>query len=99
MLIAQIVSTGSPHVLELPATYCFFSQRPVLSWKLINNMKMPDEILEELWKIKDSIAEEYAGDVRAFVAFLRTRKRGGEQQTVDLRGMKLIGEQGQPDAR
>jgi len=62
-------------------------------------MKMPDEILEELWKIKDSIAEEYAGDVRALVAHLRTRKRRADQQTVDLRRMKLIAEQGQADAR
>ena len=60
---------------------------------------MADEIIEELWKIKDSIAEEYPGDVRALVAHLRTRKRGGDQQTVDLRGMKQIAEQGQPDAR
>ena len=62
-------------------------------------MKMPDEILEELWKIKDSIAEEYAGDVRELVAHLRTRKRREDQQTVDLRGMKLIAEQGQADER
>ena len=60
---------------------------------------MPDEILEELWKIKDSIAEEYAGDVRALVAHLRTRERRADQQTVDLRGMKQIAQQGQPDAR
>jgi hypothetical protein len=62
-------------------------------------MKMADEIIEELWKIKDSIAEEYADDVRALAAHLRTRKRGGDQQTVDLRGMKQIAEQGQPDAQ
>ena len=60
---------------------------------------MADEIIEELWKIKDGIAEEYAGDVRALVAHLRTRKRREDQQTVDLRGMKLIAEPGQPDAR
>ena len=60
---------------------------------------MADEITEELWKIKDSITEEYAGDARALVAHLRTRKHRGDEQTVDLRGAKPIAEQGQPDAR
>jgi hypothetical protein len=62
-------------------------------------MKMADEIIEELWKIKDSIAEEYACDVRALVADLRTKKRRRGQQTVDLRGMKQIAEKDQPDVR
>lgn len=56
-------------------------------------MEMPDEIIEELWKIKDTIAEEYACDVKALVAHLRKRKHGPGQQPVDLRGMKLAAEQ------
>jgi hypothetical protein len=57
---------------------------------------MTDEIIEELWKIKDAIAEEYGCDVKALVAHLRKRKHGQGQQPIDLRGMKLTAEQ---DAR
>ena len=35
---------------------------------------MPDEIIEELWVIKDSIAREHGNDVRKLAAFLQ----GGE---------------------
>ncbi len=54
---------------------------------------MPDEIIKELWKIKDNIAEEYGCDAKALVAHLKKRKRGAGQQPVDLRGMKLAAEQ------
>jgi hypothetical protein len=54
---------------------------------------MPDEIIKELWKIKDSIAEEYGWDVNALVAHLKNRERGVGQQPVDLRGIKLAAEQ------
>ena len=36
---------------------------------------MPDEIIEELWKIKDSIAKEHGNDVRKIAAYLQGRKR------------------------
>ena len=36
---------------------------------------MPDEIIEELWKIKDSIAQEHGNDVRKIAAYLQGRKR------------------------
>ena len=35
---------------------------------------MPDEIIEELWGIKDSIAREHGNDVRKLAAYLQ----GGE---------------------
>ena len=35
---------------------------------------MPDEIIEELWGIKDSIAREHGNDVRNLAAYLQ----GGE---------------------
>ena len=54
---------------------------------------MPDEIIKELWKIKDAIAEEHGRDVKALVAHLRSRKHGEGQEPVDLRGMKLAAEQ------
>ena len=35
---------------------------------------MPDEIIEELWKIKDSIAREHGNDVRNLAAYLQGEK-------------------------
>ena len=37
--------------------------------------KMPDEIIEELWRIKDSIAREHGNDVRKLAAYLQDGKR------------------------
>lgn len=55
---------------------------------------MPDEIIEELWEIKDNIAREYDYDVEALVAHLQTRKRTEGRRVVDLASMTKIGEQG-----
>jgi hypothetical protein len=57
-------------------------------------MKMADEIIKELWKIKDAIANEYGCDVKALVAHLRAKEHEGEQQVVNLRHMKQTAEQG-----
>lgn len=54
---------------------------------------MADEIIEELWKIKDSIAEEYGCNVKALVAHLKSRKPEQDQQNIDLRRMKLTADQ------
>ena len=35
---------------------------------------MPDEIIEELWGIKDSIAREHGNDVRRLAAYLQSKK-------------------------
>lgn len=37
---------------------------------------MPDEIIEELWGIKDSIAREQGNDVRQLVAYLQSAHPG-----------------------
>ena len=37
---------------------------------------MPDEIIEELWRIKDSIAREQGNDVRQLVAYLQSAHPG-----------------------
>ena len=37
---------------------------------------MPDEIIEELWGIKDSIAREHGNDVRKLAAYLQCKKDG-----------------------
>jgi hypothetical protein len=46
---------------------------------------MADEIIKELWQIKDGIADEYNYDAKAFVAHLRAMKIEEEQRLVDLR--------------
>jgi hypothetical protein len=38
---------------------------------------MADEIIKELWKIKDAIANEYGCDVKALVARLRAKSHEG----------------------
>lgn len=57
---------------------------------------MPDEIIEELWQIKDSIAREHGYDIEALVAHLQTRGRPEGQRVVDLRAMREAAEQGAP---
>lgn len=54
---------------------------------------MPDEIIQELWQIKDSMAQEYECDIDLFFAHLQTRKRTADQKVIDLRAMKEAGEQ------
>ena len=54
---------------------------------------MNDEIITEVWKVKDAIAREYGCNVKSFVAHLRAQKHNSEIQVVDLRAMKLAAEQ------
>jgi len=54
---------------------------------------MADEIIKELWKIKDAIAKEYGCDVKSLVAHLRAKKHEGGKEVVDLRCMKQAAEQ------
>jgi hypothetical protein len=56
-------------------------------------MKMADEIIKELWKIKDGIANEYGYDVKALVDYLKTKKHEVDYQVVDLRAIKQAAEQ------
>lgn len=35
---------------------------------------MPDEIIQELWTVKDSIAREHGNDVRKLAVYLERRK-------------------------
>ena len=59
---------------------------------------MSDEIIEELWRIKDSIAQEHGYDIEALAAYLQSKKRAEDQQVVDLSAMKKIAEQGASSA-
>ena len=57
-------------------------------------VEMADEIIEELWRIKDSIAAEHGFDVKALVGRLRKIRHPDGQTPIDLRGMRLAAEQG-----
>ena len=54
---------------------------------------MPDEILEELWQIKNHMAQEYGYDIDTFVAHLQSRQHVEGRQVVDLRARKETTEQ------
>ncbi|MEW6237102.1 MAG: hypothetical protein AB1656_17095 [Candidatus Omnitrophota bacterium] len=49
---------------------------------------MPDEIMKELWKIKDDIAQEHGYDVDALIAHLRERRGADDRRVVDLSARK-----------
>ena len=53
---------------------------------------MHDEIIQELWEIKDGMAQEYGHDLDAFVAHLQSRQRTAGQRVIDLQAMKKAGE-------
>src|SRR5215475_4560039 len=55
---------------------------------------MSDEIIKELWQIKDNIAWEHGYDLKALVAHLQTKKRPEGQCVVDLRAIREAAEQG-----
>ncbi len=57
---------------------------------------MPDEIIKELWEVKDRIAREHGYDVDALVADLRARKTPEGGRIEDLRARTRISEQGGP---
>ncbi len=45
---------------------------------------MKDEVIDELWKVKDSIAKEHNYDVRLLSERIRHRERLADEQVVDL---------------
>ena len=55
---------------------------------------MSDEIIKELWQVKDNIAREHGYDLEALVAHLQTKKRPEGQCVVDLRAIRKAAEQG-----
>ncbi len=54
---------------------------------------MPDQIIKELWQIKDSIAREHGYNIEALVAHLQTKERPEGHRVVDLRAMREAAEQ------
>lgn len=44
---------------------------------------MADEIIEELWRIKDDMAREHGYDIERLAAYLRRREREWSRQVLD----------------
>ena len=60
---------------------------------------MSDEIIEELWQIKDSIAREHDYDIKSLVAYLQSKQRPADQQVVDLSVLRRAADQGAPESQ
>ena len=54
---------------------------------------MADEIITELWKIKDAIAREHGYDVDALIKHLKAQRRFQDRKLVDLSARKKATEQ------
>jgi len=53
---------------------------------------MADKIIEELWAIKDNIANEYAYNIDALVAHLQTKGLSAGKKVVNLEVMQTAGQ-------
>lgn len=53
---------------------------------------MPDEIIEELWEIKDSIAREHGNDVRKLAAHLQGKKDAESARMTNLGAVDELSE-------
>ena len=45
---------------------------------------MSDEVIEELWRIKDEIAREHGYDIESLAAYLQSKERTERRRVVDL---------------
>lgn len=52
---------------------------------------MPDEVIKELWRIKDDIARRHGYDAKALVTHLRAKKPSEGERIADLRKMRKTG--------
>lgn len=50
--------------------------------------EMADEIIKELWAIKDKMAGEYGYDVKALADDLRKKTHRADQPVIDLRSLR-----------
>ncbi len=55
---------------------------------------MADEIIEELWKIKDSIGQEHGYDVDTVVAYLKEHKN---VQWYRIKNLQLLSKNTEPN--
>ena len=49
---------------------------------------MSDEVIEELWRIKDDMGREHGYDVARLAADLQSKQREEGQRVVDLRAVR-----------
>ena len=49
---------------------------------------MVDEIIKELWDIKDQIAKEHGYNIDRFVAYLREMSEKKDSHAIDSSGLK-----------
>jgi hypothetical protein len=59
---------------------------------------MADEIMSELWKIKDDIAREYGYNLDALVAHLRSAESRPGRTVVDRQSTRVAEPGASPDA-
>ena len=57
---------------------------------------MSDEIIKELWQVKDDIAREHNHDVRELARYLQGRSQAVRDQTVNGRSVKETAETDRP---
>ena len=55
---------------------------------------MPDEIIEELWGIKDRIAREHGNDVQKLAAYLQSKRDAKSARVTDLGAMDELSDAG-----
>ena len=53
---------------------------------------MSDEVIKELWQIKESIARGHGCDVHRLAAYIRSMPRPPGRRVVDLSGSKNVAE-------
>lgn len=54
---------------------------------------MTDEIIQDLWQIKDHIAKEHGYNIDSLVEYLRKREHKGNHRNVNLSSIKKSTEQ------
>ena len=57
-----------------------FPAKPV--WR---NLKVPDELIKELWQVKDDLAREHGYDVRSLAAYLQEKERREASESAHKR--------------
>ncbi len=55
---------------------------------------MADEVIEELWRIKDAMAQEYGYDIVRLAADLQGRQGAEGHRIVDLQALRKAGARG-----
>jgi hypothetical protein len=57
---------------------------------------MKDEIIKEVWKAKDEIAQECGHDLHKLAAMLRERQQQRQHKTVNLTNRQRAGSRAKP---